>query len=349
MRKLTAGLVMLVVFVLCTLSYGAINSGHYVLVYKTTITAAKTAFDANNPANLLSGSFPGYLAVDVCDTADANKGRVLDSYAVIYNQKEKVYKLIQNAVSINPHDPCRVEMLSLTDPNLGFDAVGKGKATKVYEPNKKNPDTLVTKYVPVSMKGEAWLDELTINNSNVFLSGTATVSLTLDAKQTAKANSNGNNVGETIDAIVTQLTLKDPNSWINWETRYYGIFDACDITALSDQMSDDYIDGSDGDAFLPGTWFIYKTSGDRYGKMIVESFYHAPSNRLTLGWTTYNSDGSTHSSGTGLVINGTFNCELDEGLESDTGADFFWAQNTSTNRNLVPVNSALFKLMYRAK
>ena len=274
MRRLLAGLVVLAVFALCTLSYGAINSGHYVLVYKSTITAAKTVFDANNPVNLLSGSFPGYFAVDVCDTTDANKGRVFDSDAVIYNQKDKIYKLIPNAVSISPHDPCYVEMLAFTDSNFGFDVVGKGKATKVYEPNRHDPNTLVTKYVPTSMKGEGWFDELNLNDSNILLSGTATVSLTLDPKLTASANSDGNNVGDVINAIVTQLTLKDPNSWINWENRYYGLFDACDIAAMLGQMRDGNIDGSDGNEFLPGTWFIYRTGEYRYGKMIVEAFEH---------------------------------------------------------------------------
>jgi hypothetical protein len=349
MRRLLAGLVVLAVFALCTLSYGAINSGHYVLVYKSTITAAKTAFDANNPVNLLSVSFPGYLAVDVCDTTGTDNGLVFDSDAVIYNQKDKIYKLIQNAVSISPHDPCYVEMLSLTNPNFGFDVVGKGKATKVYEPNRHDPNTLVTKYVPTSMKGEGWLDEFNLSDSNVLLSGTATISLTLDPKLTASANSDGNNVGEVINTIVAQLTLRDPNSWINWENRYYGLFDACDIAAMSGQMSSGYIDGSDGDEFLPGTWFIYITDEDRYGKMIVEAYDKTQDNKLTLGWTTYSSDGSIYSTGTGLVIHGTFACDLDDGLETGTSEDFWWEQNTSTERYLVPENSALFKLMYRAK
>ncbi|MGA2323059.1 MAG: hypothetical protein ABSG22_04350 [Sedimentisphaerales bacterium] len=349
MRRLLAGLVVLAVFALCAPSYGAINSGHYVLVYKSNITAAKTVFDANNPVNLLSGSFLGYLAVDVCDTTDANKGRVFDSDAVIYNQKNKIYKLIPNAVSISPHDPCYVEMFTFTDSNFGFDVVGKGKATKIYEPKRhgRDPNTLVTKYVPTSMKGGGWFDELTLNDSNILLSGTATVSLTLDPKLTASANSDGNNVGEVINAIV-QLTLRDPNSWINWENRYYDLFDACDIAAMLGQMSAGRIDGSDGNEFLPGTWFIYITGEHRYGKMIVEDF-DTQSNELTLGWTTYSSDGSIYSSGTGLVIDGTFTFDLDEGLVTGTGADFWWEIVSSTTRYLWAENNALFKLMYRAK
>lgn len=347
MRKLLAGLVVLAVFALCTLSYGVVNSGHYVLVYKSTITGAKTVFDANNPVNLLSSSFPGYLAVDICDTADANKGQVFDSYAVIYNQKDKVYKLIPNAVSISPHDPCNVEMLSFADSNFGFDVVGIGKATKVYQPDKHNPNTLVTKYVPTSMKGEGGFDEFNLNDSNILLSGIAAVSLTLDPKLTASANSDGNNVDEVTNAIVTQLILKDPNSWYNLNSQSYGLMKACDITAMLSQMSAEVIDGND---FQPGTWFIYRTgaSGRRYGKMIIEAFDPTQNNNLTIGWTTYNSDGSIYSSGTGLVIHGTFNCDLNEGLQV-SGGDFWWEIYSSTVRDLHPENNALFRLMYLAK
>ncbi|MGD0572347.1 MAG: hypothetical protein ABSB11_04945 [Sedimentisphaerales bacterium] len=349
MKRLLAGLVVLAMFALRTLSYGAINSGHYVLVYTSTITAAQTVFDANNPVNLLSDSFLGYLAVDVCDTTDANNGLVFDSEAVIYNQKDKIYKLIPNAISVSPHDPRYIEMFSFTDFDFGFDVVGKGKATNVYEPNKHDPNTLVTKYVPTSMKGEGWFDELTLNVSNIFLSGTATVSLTLDSKLTASANSNGNNVDEVTNAIVTQLTLKDPNSWINWASQSYGLIDASDIAAILGQMSAGSIDGSDGNEFWPGTWFIYRTSEYRYGKMIVQAYDKAQNNELTLGWTTYNSDGSIYSSGTGLVIDGTYLCDLDEGQETFTSADFWWSIDSSTARSLVPENNALFELMYRAK
>jgi hypothetical protein len=348
MRRLLAGLVVLAVFALCTLSYGAINSGHYVLVYKSTLTAAKTVFDANNPVNLLSVSFPGYLAVDICDTADANKGRVFDSYGVIYNQKDKVYKLIPNAVNISPHDPCNVEMLTFTVSNFGVDVVGKGKATKVYEPDKKNPNTLVKKYVPTSMKGQGWFDEFNLSDSNMLFLGTAAASLTLDAKLTASANSDGNNVDEVTNTI-TQLILKDPNSWYNLNSPYYGLMKACDIIAMLSRMSAGGIDSNDGDEFWPGTWFIYRTSEYRYGKMIVEAFDPASGNELTLGWTTYNSDGSIYSSGTGLVIQATYTCDLDEGLEAGTGADFWWEIASSTTRYLVPEHGALFKLMYRAK
>lgn len=133
-----------------------------------------------------------------------------------------------------------------------------------------------------------------------------------------------------------------------WRTENYGSFDACDISAMAGEMSNADIYGSDGSDFWPGTWFIYETSDSRYGKMIVEALDKTQNNKLTLGWTTYNSDGSVYSRGTELVVRGTYLYDLDEGLETSTGADFQWHIVSSTVRYLDPRNGALFKLMYRA-
>jgi hypothetical protein len=136
-----------------------------------------------------------------------------------------------------------------------------------------------------------------------------------------------------------------------WKKLDYGSIDACDISAMSGQLSSGIIYGSDDNDFWPGTWFIYRTGtgGYRYGKMIVEALDKTQNNQLTLGWTTYNSDGSIYSRGTGLVVRGTYYCDLDEGLETVTGADFQWRIVSSSVRYLEPRDNALFKLMYRAK
>ncbi len=116
------------------------------------------------------------------------------------------------------------------------------------------------------------------------------------------------------------------------------------IYGMYNQMSGSNIDGSDGNELNPGTYFVYRTSSLRYGKFIVEN-YDATTHALTIAWVTYNSDGTVYSSGTGLVIRGTYACDLDLGLETSTNRDFRWNQATSSVRYLDPTNGAVFDLM----
>lgn len=112
-------------------------------------------------------------------------------------------------------------------------------------------------------------------------------------------------------------------------------------------LSSTSIDASDGSEFKPGTYCVYRTSQGRLGKFIVENWEPAMSYRLTIAWVTYNANGTVYSSGSGLVIKGSYHCDLDTGAETPTGADFQWNTQTSSTRYLVPKNSALFKLIYR--
>ena len=137
-----------------------------------------------------------------------------------------------------------------------------------------------------------------------------------------------------------------------WGNTYYGYEDLNRdaIITLESQMSGSNIDGSNGNEFNPGTYFVYKTSQGRYGKFMVEN-YDAASHALTIAWVTYNFIGTVYSSGSGLVIGGTWGCDLDVGAEVSTlstTADFAWAQPTGTTRYLDPRNGAIFKLMFRA-
>jgi hypothetical protein len=123
---------------------------------------------------------------------------------------------------------------------------------------------------------------------------------------------------------------------------------AADITAMENQMSTGKIDASDGNDFMPGTYFIYKTNLGRYGKFIVEKLDKNDNNKLTIGWVTYNANGSVYSSGSGLEIRGTWSCDLDEGNETiGIEQDWAWVMATATTRYLLPQNGAKFKLMYR--
>jgi hypothetical protein len=129
----------------------------------------------------------------------------------------------------------------------------------------------------------------------------------------------------------------------------YAALVAEDIEGMTEEMGDSNIDGSDGNEFWPGTYFIYRTDEFKFGKFIVEDLDPDDNNKLTIGWKTYNPNGSVYSTGSGLEIRGTWDCDLDEGVEGPaSGEDFFWYQLTSEVRYLDPRNGALFKLMYRA-
>ena len=136
----------------------------------------------------------------------------------------------------------------------------------------------------------------------------------------------------------------------DWLFIGYKDIDAADIAAMEDQMNTAAIDGSDGNDFWPGTYFIYKTNLGRYGKFIVANLDKSQNNQLTIAWVTYEAGGSVYSSGSGLIIRGTWSCDLDEGQEGPAAGDrdWSWAQISSTTRRLYPQNGAKFKLMYRA-
>lgn len=140
---------------------------------------------------------------------------------------------------------------------------------------------------------------------------------------------------------------------VNWLRTWheYNDLNRAAIVTLYSQMSTANIDGSDGSEFNPGTYFVYRTSAGRYGKFIVENFDHADLNKLTIAWVTFNENGTVYTSGHGLVIRGTWGCDLDMGAEVSsvgTTCDFAWVQSSSSVRFLVPKNNARFKLMYRA-
>lgn len=134
----------------------------------------------------------------------------------------------------------------------------------------------------------------------------------------------------------------------DWLLTGYGGLSRTEIAALDGELAAANINGSDGQEFMPGTWFVYKTSNGRYGKFIVEKWEPAASNRLTIGWTTYSANGLIYSTGAGLAIRGTFSCDLDEGAETTTDADWEWVQKSGSIRYLHPRNGALFKLIHHA-
>lgn len=117
----------------------------------------------------------------------------------------------------------------------------------------------------------------------------------------------------------------------------YAAIDKDDIAQAA--VTSDPISGNDeGNQLTPGSILLCHTSQGRFAKLLVESWGYD----LGLRWVTYDADGSLYSSGTGLLIHGTWACDLDEGLETDTDCDFRWDQFTGTERSLTPLNGALF-------
>jgi hypothetical protein len=133
-----------------------------------------------------------------------------------------------------------------------------------------------------------------------------------------------------------------------WGSRWhlYDDLDAAEIESLESLMSTATIDGSDGNELNPGSYAIYKTDAGRYGKFIVEDF-NAATHALTIAWVTYNADGTVYSSGSGLVIRGTWSCDLDLGLETSVANDFQWTQATGVTRYITPNSGAIFNLMHQ--
>jgi len=142
------------------------------------------------------------------------------------------------------------------------------------------------------------------------------------------------------------------SQWLQEGAKPYSDLNRADIAAMEAEMSTASIDASNGNEFMPGTYFIYKTNEGRFGKFMVENYEPETTNhRLTLRWVTYEGNGSVHAYGSGLAINGTYLCDLDAGQQTteDAGSDWFWNMLTTTIRRLDTRNNAKFKLMLRAK
>ena len=109
------------------------------------------------------------------------------------------------------------------------------------------------------------------------------------------------------------------------------------------------LDGSDNkdNKIRPGTILIYVTNEKRYGKLkILEYGYN-----LTIQWVTYDKDGNVFSKRDHAVVKGTWEYDLDYGVEGDKGkskVDFWWEQVDETNRFWIGQNGAAF-LVYEPK
>jgi hypothetical protein len=205
MRKLPVIFALLTVFACTSVSHGMAR------VYKGTITASKTVFDVNDTNNFIPLSVQGYWTILVLE--ENGYAYVVDSNAVIYDKKREWIKMIPHAITIDPCDPCKIEMLSFTatdaEGTFTFDVTGKGKLVKdSNDPNEPKS------YIPTTMKGTGLLSNFDLFSPFETYSGPVTVTLTLDTKRTLQANSNNYDDDEILNIILDDLTAK--GTWANW-------------------------------------------------------------------------------------------------------------------------------------
>ena len=162
-----------------------------------------------------------------------------------------------------------------------------------------------------------------------------------------------------VDIIIEEISLEDNdddgytadedcddnNAVINPDnTSGQAVFDALTMeTIMSQSMGSEDINADDNETNLipPGAIVVYKTKTGRFGKFIVETYGY----NLTISWLTYDSDGSTLSHGSDLLVRGTFSINLDSGTEASTDdADFFWQQITNIERAITPLDGSALAL-----
>ncbi|MGD0572945.1 MAG: hypothetical protein ABSB11_07965 [Sedimentisphaerales bacterium] len=195
MKKVLALSVVLAVFAMAETSYGMGR----ILVYKGTIKASNMVFDVNDTNNFVPLSIQGYWVVRV--SYFGPYASVTDSNAAIYDKKKDWIKIIPEAVTIDPCDPCRIEILSFSatdaDGYFFFNVAGKGKLTK-----DSNDPTTPKSYIATSMNGTGFISNYDFFAPDQTYSGPILVTLTLDPKLTLEANSKNYDVNETLNNIV---------------------------------------------------------------------------------------------------------------------------------------------------
>ena len=119
-----------------------------------------------------------------------------------------------------------------------------------------------------------------------------------------------------------------------------------DIQNRSSLMTATNIKASDvaGILWAKGTVVIFKTSEGTFGKLEVVNIEKVNNYALIVNITIYNANGSTKNIIKGLLIRGTWGCNLDLPSEEAVGlkSDFFWDRPTDFDTFLVPKNGAVF-------
>jgi len=126
------------------------------------------------------------------------------------------------------------------------------------------------------------------------------------------------------------------------------VFSSVDFNTVKDlTYSLTQLKGGNAVNDLPvGRLVYYKTTDGRYGVFEVQQLDPAINNDLMIRWNTWNAGGGWYSGGEGLVIHGTWMCDLDLGAEtvSIPPADFQWNIVTSSERYIEAISGAGFYL-----
>jgi hypothetical protein len=119
-----------------------------------------------------------------------------------------------------------------------------------------------------------------------------------------------------------------------------------DIQNRSSLMTATNILASDvvGILWAKGTVVIFKTTEGTFGKLEVVNIEKVNNYALILNITIYNANGTTKNIIKGLLIRGTWGCNLDMPSEETVGlkSDFFWDRPTQFETYLAPKNGAVF-------
>ncbi|WP_346859729.1 OmpA family protein [uncultured Draconibacterium sp.] len=96
-----------------------------------------------------------------------------------------------------------------------------------------------------------------------------------------------------------------------------------------------------------GTIIMYATGKGNLGKMEILDVDKSDNYKITVRYVTYNSNGSVHSQSDHLEIEGTFNCDLDEGKSEDVDradADFQLGRQDKTTTTLYQIDESLLRV-----
>jgi len=127
-------------------------------------------------------------------------------------------------------------------------------------------------------------------------------------------------------------------------TPMFDMLGIADVMAMEGQMTSNPIDGSDGYDFWPTTYFLYKTSAGRYGKLQINQLYTPSNPTYAVKFVTFTPTGGFQVMMSGVGMYPDLPYDLDTGAQTSAGADMSVNLASLTSRQLVPLNGAKFCL-----
>jgi hypothetical protein len=201
MRKLLAGLVVLVVFAICSSSYG------HVVVYNMSIPVKAVNSDSND--RLMNVSTKGVLIMDI-DEIDEGEFE-LEANLLLYGKEldgDKVYALLStndgnDFLGIDVWEEGEVFAVDFWSDTCLFNfeslIVGKEKTTKLGLGAADDND------IATRLDGVLWVWEGMLFSFDQDLTGTASVSATLNVKQSKASQEEGATLGQVTDDVIADL------------------------------------------------------------------------------------------------------------------------------------------------